>query len=71
MKDPAVAVDIYRGDVGLDSGTGQDIFSLDSTQLHSGALQKLDRVNLKTGEDITLDNGTKVRFGRSRSSTSR
>lgn len=62
MKDPAVAVDIYRGDVGLDSGTGQDIFSLDSTQLHSGALQKLDRVNLKTGEDITLDNGTKVRF---------
>ncbi|MDN6386484.1 MAG: cytochrome c biogenesis protein ResB [Corynebacterium sp.] len=62
MNDPAVAIDIYRGDTGLDAGTGQDIFSLDSTQMHSGALQKLDRVNLMEGESVTLDDGTEISF---------
>jgi cytochrome c biogenesis protein len=62
MNDPAVAIDIYRGDTGLDSGAGQDIFSLDAQQMHSGALQKLDRVNLREGESVTLDDGTKVSF---------
>lgn len=62
MDDPAVAIDIYRGDTGLDSGTGQDIFTLSQTQLHNGSLQKLDRVNLRQGEDVTLDDGTKISF---------
>ncbi|MGO1949849.1 MAG: cytochrome c biogenesis protein ResB [Mycobacteriaceae bacterium] len=62
MNDPAVAIDIYRGDTGLDAGTGQDIFSLDSQQMHSGALQKLDRVNLMQGEAVTLDDGTEITF---------
>lgn len=62
MDDPAVAIDIYRGDTGLDSGTGQDIFTLSPTQMHNGSLQKLSRVNLRQGEDITLDDGTKISF---------
>lgn len=62
MKDPAVAVDVYRGDTGLDSGRSQNIFSLDSGQLHSGAMQMLDRVNLKKGQSVTLDDGTKITF---------
>ncbi|PRQ10668.1 cytochrome C biogenesis protein ResB [Corynebacterium sp. 13CS0277] len=62
LTNPALAVDIYRGDVGLDSGKGQNIFSLDSAQLHSGALQKIDRVNLTAGETVTLDDGTTVTF---------
>ena len=62
MTDPAVAIDIYRGDTGLDSGAGQNIFALDSRQLHSGALQKLDRVNLMVGESVTLDDGTRITF---------
>lgn len=62
MTDPAVAIDIYRGDTGLDSGAGQNIFALDSRQLHSGALQKLDRVNLMVGESITLADGTRITF---------
>lgn len=62
LQDPAVAIDIYRGDTGLDSGAGQDIFSLSQTQLHSGSLQKLDRVNLRQGEEVTLDDGTKISF---------
>lgn len=62
LRDPAVAIDIYRGDTGLDAGTGQDIFSLSQTQMHNGALQKLDRVNLREGESVTLDDGTKISF---------
>lgn len=62
MDDPAVAIDIYRGDTGLDAGTGQDIFNLSSEQLHNGSLQKLDRVNLLQGESVTLDDGTKISF---------
>ncbi|AGP31653.1 cytochrome c biogenesis protein ResB [Corynebacterium terpenotabidum] len=62
MEDPAVAIDIYRGDTGLDSGSGQDIFTLSQTQLHNGELQKLDRVNLRQGESVTLDDGTKITF---------
>ncbi|WP_075728228.1 cytochrome c biogenesis protein ResB [Corynebacterium aquilae] len=62
MTNPALAVDIYRGDVGLDSGKGQNIFALDMAQLHSGALQKIDRVNLTKGQSVTLDDGTVVTF---------
>ncbi|MBB3116620.1 cytochrome c biogenesis protein ResB [Corynebacterium bovis] len=62
LRDPAVAVDVYRGDTGLDSGVSQDIFSLDTSQVHSGALEKIDRVNLREGESTTLDDGTKVSF---------
>ncbi|MEJ5928061.1 cytochrome c biogenesis protein ResB [Corynebacterium sp. H128] len=62
MKDPAVAIDIYRGDAGLDSGRGQSLFSLDPTLLHTGALQKIERVNMAVGETVTLDDGTVVKF---------
>lgn len=62
MTDPAVAIDIYRGDAGLDTGSPQSIFSLDPSLLHSGALQKIDRVNLTQGESVTLDDGTTVTF---------
>ena len=62
MLDPAVAIDIYRGDAGLDTGKPQSFFSLDSSLVHSGQLQKIDRVNLTQGESVTLDDGTKVTF---------
>lgn len=62
LRDPAVAIDIYRGDTGLDAGRTQNIFSLDPQQLHSGAMQKLDRVNLRAGQEVQLDDGTKIRF---------
>lgn len=62
MTDPAVAIDIYRGDNGLDSGRGQNLFSLDSALIHSGQLQKLERVNLSVGQSVTLDDGTVVSF---------
>ncbi|MEJ4121796.1 cytochrome c biogenesis protein ResB [Corynebacterium macginleyi] len=62
LNDPALAVDIYRGDAGLDTGTPQSLFSLDSSLVHSGQLQKIDRVNLSQGDDVTLDDGTKITF---------
>lgn len=62
MRDPALAIDIYRGDAGLDTGTAQSIFSLDPALVHSGQLQKIDRVNLTKGQSVTLDDGTTLTF---------
>lgn len=62
LQDPAVAIDIYRGDNGLDTGVGQSLYDLDPTLVHSGQLQRIDRVNLLQGESVTLDDGTEVTF---------
>ncbi|MBP3089304.1 cytochrome c biogenesis protein ResB [Corynebacterium sp. sy017] len=62
MTDPAVAIDIYRGDNGLDTGVGQGLFTLDNSLIHSGQLQRLERVNLTKGQSVTLDDGTIVTF---------
>jgi cytochrome c biogenesis protein len=61
-NDPAVAVDIYRGDTGLDSGRPQSIFALDSRLIEQDRLKKVKRVNLRAGESVRLDDGTIVRF---------
>ncbi|MEV0106043.1 cytochrome c biogenesis protein ResB [Nocardia sp. NPDC050799] len=62
MTDPAVAVDIYRGDTGLDTGRPQSIFALDQEMVAQGRLAKEARVNLRPGETTTLPGGTEVRF---------
>lgn len=62
LNDPAVAVDIYRGDTGLDTGRPQSLFSLDPRLIDRKQLTKVARVNLVKGQDTTLDDGTKVRF---------
>lgn len=61
-NDPAVAIDIYRGDTGLDSGRPQSIFALDSRLIEQDRLKKVKRVNLGAGESVRLDDGTVVRF---------
>lgn len=62
MTDPAVAVDVYRGDAGLDTGIPQSIFSLNQELVNQGRLVKQARVNLRPGETVTLDDGVTVRF---------
>ena len=62
LKDPAVAVDVMRGDLGLDAGRGQSVFEIDQSLVDDGRLKKIARQNLKVGEEIKLDDGTKVRF---------
>lgn len=62
LNDPAVAIDIYRGDTGLDTGRPQSLFSLDPRLIERKQLTKAARVNLVAGQDTRLDDGTKVRF---------
>ncbi|MEV6767796.1 cytochrome c biogenesis protein ResB [Nocardia sp. NPDC051030] len=62
MTDPMVAVDVYRGDTGLDTGRAQSLFSLDPEMIKQGRLTKEQRVNLKPGDAATLSDGTKVTF---------
>ena len=62
MRDPAVAVDIYKGDTGLDTGRPQSVFSLDERMIGQGRLTKMARVNLDAGQDTRLEDGTVVRF---------
>lgn len=62
MNDPAVAVDIYRGDTGLDTGRPQSIFDLDPRLIGQERLTKMARVNLRAGEETRLEDGTVVRF---------
>ncbi|QCB48880.1 cytochrome c biogenesis protein ResB [Rhodococcus sp. PAMC28707] len=62
MTDPAVAIDIYKGDTGLDTGLPQSLFTLNQEMINQGRLVKQDRINLKPGEASTLSDGTTVRF---------
>ena len=62
MNDPAVAIDIYRGDAGLDTGKPQSLFKIDPTLIDQKRLTKLKRVNLGLGQEVRLDDGTRVRF---------
>ncbi|SON58984.1 Cytochrome c biogenesis protein Ccs1 [Mycobacterium simulans] len=63
LNAPAVAIDIYRGDTGLDSGRPQSLFNLDPRLIQQGRLTKEKRVNLRAGEQVRLDrDGTVVRF---------
>jgi cytochrome c biogenesis protein len=62
LNDPAVAVDIYKGDTGLDTGKPQSLFTLDPGLIEQGRLTKMARVNLGEGESTRLDDGTVVRF---------
>ncbi|MDA0252000.1 MAG: cytochrome c biogenesis protein ResB [Actinomycetota bacterium] len=62
MEDPAVAIDIYRGDAGLDTGRPQSLFNLDHRLIEQKRLTKLKRVNLNVGQEARLDDGTVVRF---------
>lgn len=62
LSDPAVAVDVMRGDLGIDSGRGQSIFGIDRSMVDQGRLARVARENLKIGDEITLDDGTTVSF---------
>ncbi|HZG90578.1 MAG TPA: cytochrome c biogenesis protein ResB [Pseudonocardia sp.] len=59
---PEVAVDVLRGDLGLDDGRGQSIFQVDRSKVESGELARVARANLVPGESVTLDDGTTVSF---------
>jgi cytochrome c biogenesis protein len=62
LRDPAVAVDVMRGDLGIDNGRGQSIFTIDQSLVADGRLKRVARENLRPGGEIKLDDGTTVRF---------
>ena len=62
LRNPEVAVDVLRGDLGLDDGRGQSIFSVDRGRVESGELVAAARVNLVPGAAVRLEDGTTVRF---------
>ena len=59
---PGVAVDVYRGDLGMEGGRAQSVFSIDTSQVDKGLLTKQARANLMVGESVTLDDGTQITF---------
>lgn len=59
---PAVAIFVYQGQLGLDSGQAQSVYSLDQRQIASGALKKVAAKNLTIGQQMRLADGTTIRF---------
>jgi len=59
---PQVAIFIYEGYLGLDSGIPQSVYSLDQDQIDRGRLNRVAAANLKVGESTTLPDGTTVAF---------
>jgi cytochrome c biogenesis protein len=59
---PQVAVVVYEGYLGLDSGIPQSVYSLDAAQIDRGRLTEAGAANLSLGESLTLDDGTTVTF---------
>ncbi|GJF01582.1 cytochrome c biogenesis protein [Pseudonocardia sp. D17] len=59
---PEAAIDIMRGNLGLDDGRGQSIFAIDQSKVDSGELVRVARENIVPGQEITLDDRTRVRF---------
>jgi cytochrome c biogenesis protein len=60
--DPQVAVVVYTGYLGLDSGLPQSVYALDQDQIDRGLLTEQGRANLAAGESMTLPDGTVVTF---------
>ena len=61
-NNPGVAVDVYRGDLGMEGGRAQSVFAIDTSQVDKGLLTKQARANLMPGESVTLDDGTQITF---------
>jgi cytochrome c biogenesis protein len=59
---PAVALFIYEGDLGLDSGQPQSVYAISQRQIGSGALKRVAAVNLRPGQSTKLADGTTVTF---------
>jgi cytochrome c biogenesis protein len=62
LRDPAVAIDVLKGDLGNESGRGQSIYEVNQEMVDSGRLKRVARENMRPGEAITLDDGTKISF---------
>jgi len=62
VNSPAVAIRVYRGDTGIDTGQPQNVYTLDQKLIDQGRLTRKASVNLEVGQDTVLDDGTRVSF---------
>jgi cytochrome c biogenesis protein len=62
LTQPGVSLDVYQGDLGESSGTGQSIFTIDQSMVADGRLKLVDKANLTPGQTTSLPDGTKIRF---------
>ena len=61
-EQPGVAIQVYRGDLGMETGQAQSIFTIDADQVANGKLVKLNRANLAPNQSMKLDDGTTITF---------
>lgn len=59
---PAVAIVVYRGNLGIDSGVPQSVYTVDEDQVERGALEVAGRKNLAPGQSLELADGTRISF---------
>lgn len=62
LRAPVVALEVLRGDLGIDDGRGQSIFTVDRSQIADGELRQVAEGLLAPGQSLRLDDGTVVRF---------
>lgn len=60
--DPAVAIVVFSGSIGLDSGIPQNVFTLDPDRIERGQLDEIGSANLRPGETLELPDGTSITF---------
>jgi cytochrome c biogenesis protein len=62
-RDPLLMLIPYQGDLGIDDGTAQSVWTLNQDRLASGALAQAGEPEfLRPGEQMTLADGTTVEF---------
>ncbi|WP_298446472.1 cytochrome c biogenesis protein ResB [Gordonia sp. (in: high G+C Gram-positive bacteria)] len=54
VHDPAVAIRVYEGDAGLDTGRAQSVYTLDRDLIDQGRLVRKASVNLTVGQSTTI-----------------
>ena len=62
LRSPTADVDVLVGDLGIDDGRGQSIFSVDQSKIDDGELRSAAKARLGIGDTVTLPDGTVVRF---------
>ena len=62
LRAPTADVNVMLGDLGIDDGRGQSIFSVDQQKIDDGELRSVAQSRLGIGDTVRLPDGTVVRF---------
>ncbi|MFU8872222.1 cytochrome c biogenesis protein ResB [Micromonospora sp. SL4-19] len=61
-QNPAVVLQAYRGNLGMDAGIPGSVYKLDQRQIDNGKLKEIGNKRLGRGEKWTLDDGSTLEF---------